>query len=104
MPLFAAFEIRTLDYRDYSVLGVYFLVRCRDWIWWCATRNRSSDDFLRAGGRTSWWAAGISFFATASSSISFMAIPAKTYSSDWMAFGSVPAQVIATLSLAIAFV
>ena len=35
--------------------------------------------------------AAVSFFATATSSISFMALPAKTYATDWGVFLSAPA-------------
>ena len=33
-----------------------------------------------------WWATGLSIFGTQLSSISFMAIPAKIYSTDWVYF------------------
>ena len=38
------------------------------------------------GGRIPSWAAGISIFGTALSPITFLAIPAKTYSTDWLYF------------------
>src|SRR3712207_7370727 len=34
----------------------------------------------------SWWAAGISIYATMLSSITYMAIPAKAYATDWSYF------------------
>ena len=49
-------------------------------------RNQSTDDFFRAGQRIPWWAAGCSIFATMLSSITFMAIPAKSYATDWLYF------------------
>ena len=54
------------------VLGLYI-----------ARRNRSASDFFLAGGRIPWWAAGLSIFGTQLSAITFLAIPAKTYSTDW---------------------
>ncbi|MCH2107586.1 MAG: sodium/solute symporter, partial [Planctomycetes bacterium] len=48
-----------------------------------ARRNRSANDFFLAGGRIPWWAAGLSIFGTQLSAITFLAIPAKTYSTDW---------------------
>ncbi len=53
-------------------LGFYFL-----------RRGETTDDFFKAGGRIPWWAAGISIFATTLSAITFIAIPAKSYASDW---------------------
>ncbi|KXZ36926.1 sodium:solute symporter family protein [Vibrio alginolyticus] len=53
-------------------VGVYF-----------ARRQKSGDDYFKAGGRIPGWAAGISVFATTLSSITFMSIPAKAYTDDW---------------------
>lgn len=67
---------------DAIVLGIYLLsvvaVGC-----YFMFRNRTTDDYFRGGGRVPWWAAGISIFATMLSSITFMAIPAKAYQSNW---------------------
>lgn len=46
-------------------------------------KESSSDDFFKGGGRIPWWAAGMSIFATMLSAITFMAIPAKTFATDW---------------------
>ncbi|WP_051303003.1 sodium:solute symporter [Psychromonas aquimarina] len=53
-------------------VGVYF-----------AKRQKSADDYFKAGGRIPGWAAGFSVFATTLSSITFMSIPAKAYTDDW---------------------
>ena len=57
------------------LMGVYF-----------SRKHLTSDDFFLAGGRMAWWAAGLSIYGTQLSSISFMAIPAKIYSTDWVYF------------------
>jgi SSS family transporter len=54
------------------LLGVFF-----------SRRMQSTEDFFKAGQRIPWWAAGISIFGTQLSAITFMAIPAKTYATDW---------------------
>lgn len=54
------------------LVGVYF-----------AKRQKSADDYFKAGGRIPGWAAGVSVFATTLSSITFMSIPAKAYTGDW---------------------
>lgn len=56
-------------------LGVFFMFRAK-----------SSEDFFKASGRIPWWAVSISIFATMLSAITFMAIPAKTYATDWRYF------------------
>lgn len=49
-------------------------------------RTKSSDDFFRGGQRVPWFVAGLSIFATMLSSITFVAIPAKAYATDWVYF------------------
>eukprot|EP01029_Cantina_marsupialis_P009437 TRINITY_DN21996_c0_g1_i1.p2 TRINITY_DN21996_c0_g1~~TRINITY_DN21996_c0_g1_i1.p2 ORF type:complete len:908 (+),score=93.42 TRINITY_DN21996_c0_g1_i1:4326-7049(+) len=49
-------------------------------------KENSTDDFFKGGGRIPWWAAGMSIFATMLSAITFMAIPAKTFATDWKYF------------------
>ncbi|MCX6326948.1 MAG: sodium/solute symporter [Bacteroidia bacterium] len=51
--------------------------------WFFSRRQKTSNDYFRGGGRIPWWAAGLSIFGTALSSITFMAIPAKAYATDW---------------------
>ncbi|QDU90481.1 Sodium/glucose cotransporter [Pirellulimonas nuda] len=48
-----------------------------------ATRTKSTDDFFRGGGRVPYWVAGLSIFATMLSSITFVALPAKAFATDW---------------------
>lgn len=69
--------------------------------WWCARRRQqaTSGGFFLGGGRVAWWAMALSFFATSTSSLSFMALPARSYSSDWKSFGAAPAQALAGVLL-----
>jgi len=46
-------------------------------------REKGTDDFFKGGGRIPWWAAGMSIYATMLSAITFMAIPAKAFATDW---------------------
>jgi SSS family transporter len=43
-------------------------------------------DFFLGGRRVVWWAAGLSIFGTQLSAITFLAIPAKAYATDWLYF------------------
>ena len=64
---------------------IYFLVLL--WIgYFFSKRQKSTDDYFKGKGRVPWWAAGISIFGTLLSAITFMAIPAKVYDTDWAYF------------------
>jgi len=49
-----------------------------------ALRTQSTDDFFRGGQRVPFWVAGLSIFATMLSSITFVALPAKAFATDWL--------------------
>ncbi|MBP8129955.1 MAG: sodium/solute symporter [Candidatus Hydrogenedentes bacterium] len=70
---------------DFSVLGFYLAAMIAMGVFF-SFRNRNSDDFFRGGQRVPWFVAGLSIFATMLSSITFMAIPAKAYATDWVYF------------------
>ncbi len=53
-------------------MGIYFM-----------RKENSADDFFKGGGRIPWWAAGISIYATMLSAITYMTIPAKSYTTNW---------------------
>lgn len=55
-------------------------------------REKDTENFYLGGRNVVWWAAGISTFGTGLSAITFMAIPAKAYSTDFIYFYS---QIIA---------
>lgn len=68
---------------DYGVLIAYLLGMV--WIGFVmAGRENTTDDFFLGGRRVPWWAAGLSIFGTQLSAITFMAIPAKVYATDWV--------------------
>lgn len=106
MPLLplAAIESRALSLLDYVMLVLYFGLNLGIGAWCARLRLKGRDSFFLGDGRVVWWAAAVSFFATGVSSISFMALPAKSFQTDWMAFGSSPAQSIAGIFTGIIFV
>ncbi len=67
---------------NYIVLGVY-LAALVGMGFYFSKRENSTDDFFKAGGRIPWWAAGLSIFGTQLSAITFMAIPAMSFGTDW---------------------
>ncbi len=78
-------DIRHLKYLDFIVIALYFGIL--GWMgWFFSKRQKNTDDYFKGGGRIPWWAAGLSIFGTALSAITFMAIPAKTFATDWSYF------------------
>ena len=74
---------------DYAVLALYLALMVAVGIYF-ARRSSTTEDFFLAGRKIPWWAAGLSVFGTQLSAITFMAIPATSYGSDWRRFvGSV---------------
>jgi SSS family solute:Na+ symporter len=75
---------RPLQWLDWSIVivylagmlavGVYFYMRAR---------KGSTDDFFVGSRAIPFWAAGVSLYATNTSSISYVAIPAKAFETDW---------------------
>ena len=70
---------------DYATLTAYFCALVMMGIYF-AGKGSSTEEFFLAGRRMPWWATGLSIFGTQLSSISFMAIPAKVYATDWVYF------------------
>jgi SSS family solute:Na+ symporter len=79
------FEVPRFSPLDWTALGTYLFVLVLMGIYF-SRRENSTEDFFLAGRRIPWWAAGISIFATQLSAITFMAIPAKSYATDWTYF------------------
>ncbi len=73
---------RTFHPLNWVVMGTYFCGLAFIG-WWFMRKKKSADEFFKGGGHIPWWAAGISIVAAMSSSITFLAVPALTYISDW---------------------
>ncbi|MGL4851746.1 MAG: sodium:solute symporter family transporter [Phocaeicola sp.] len=70
---------------NYGVLIVYMVLMLGIGFYF-SRRASTSDQFFKGGGQIPWWAAGISIFATTLSAITFMALPAKAYTTNWLYF------------------
>lgn len=55
------------------LLGLYFM-----------KKNSDTNDFFRGGQSIPWWAAACSIYATMLSSLTYMALPAIVYQTDWV--------------------
>lgn len=73
---------------NYAMLCLYLVVLLGVGLYF-SKREHSTDDFFLAGRRIPWWAAGLSLLATQVSSIGFLAIPAKSFATNWTYFAGV---------------
>ena len=55
------------------LVGVFFVFK-----------NRNTDDYFRGGQSIPWWAAACSIYATMLSSLTYVALPAIVYQSNWL--------------------
>ena len=74
-----------MSFLDLLVISLYFIIISGLGFFY-SKRQKNTKDFFNGGERIPSWAAGLSLFGTALSPITFMAIPAKTYSTDWSYF------------------
>ena len=72
----------SFGFANWTVLILYLLAMLGMGIYFMRREN-GAEDFFKGGGRIPWWAAGISIYATMLSAITYMAIPAKAYATDW---------------------
>lgn len=73
-----------LRWLDWTVIGVYLLAMLgMGFYFYLRDKNVSTADFFVGGRSIPFWAAGISLYATNTSSISFIAIPAKAFDTNW---------------------
>ena len=72
-------------WQDYLVVIIYLLMMIGVGLW--TSKNQlTTDDYFKGGQRIPGWAAGLSIYGTQLSAITFMAIPAKAYATDWSYF------------------
>lgn len=75
------------------LIGVYF-----------SYKQKSTNDYFVGGGRIPWWASGLSVFGTLLSAITFMAIPAKAFVTDWSFFMLNMAAIAITPLISLVFI
>jgi len=88
---------------NYAVIGLYFAVSLGIGLYF-SYKQRSTDDYFVGGGRIPWWASGLSVFGTLLSAITFMAIPAKSFTTDWSFFFLNIAAIVVTPVIAYLFI
>jgi SSS family solute:Na+ symporter len=73
-----------LRWLDWAVIIVYLAAMLGIGAWfYFQEKHGTTSDFFVGGRSIPFWAAGISLYATNTSSISFIAIPAKAFETNW---------------------
>jgi len=83
---FAALQSRPklLSTLDWAVLGIYLIAMLGMGLYFYLKDAQSSESNFFLGGRSiPFWAAGISLYASNASSISYIAVPAKAFATNW---------------------
>ncbi|MDO1498851.1 hypothetical protein Q2T40_00215 [Winogradskyella maritima] len=88
---------------NYTVLALYLLISLGIGIYFMR-KQKSTEDYFVGGGRIPWWASGLSVFGTLLSAITFMAIPAKAFITDWSFFMLTIAAILITPVIAFLFI
>jgi SSS family transporter len=78
---------RGLKVIDYVVIVAYLFVVAGIGLYFYLTGKKDPANFFVAGRKIPWWAAGLSLYATGTSAISYLAIPAKSYATNWLYLG-----------------
>ncbi len=78
---------KSLPIFDWIVITLYLLAMLGVG-WYCYNKEKrganSTEDYFLAGRDVPWWAAGLSLYATGTSAISFIAIPALSFATNWL--------------------
>ena len=73
-----------LRWQDWLVIGIYLTAMLGIGLhFYLREKRNSTADFFVGGRSIPFWAAGVSLYATNTSSISFIAIPAKAFETNW---------------------
>ncbi|WP_455430519.1 sodium:solute symporter [Pseudobacter ginsenosidimutans] len=69
---------------DWGVVAIYFMLVIGISVFVSRKMESNTSDFFLGGGKIPWWAAGLSIFGSKLSALTFIAIPAKAYATDWV--------------------
>jgi SSS family transporter len=69
---------------DWLVVAIYFGLVIAISIIVSRNMQQTTSDYFLGGRKIPWWAAGLSIFGSKLSALTFIAIPAKAYATDWV--------------------
>jgi SSS family transporter len=75
-----------IGWRDMTVVLIYLLAMVLVGFYF-TNQNKDTNDFFRGGQHIPWWAAACSIYATLLSSLTYLALPALVYRTDWVLYG-----------------
>ncbi|QNL52243.1 sodium:solute symporter [Olivibacter sp. SDN3] len=70
---------------DLMIIGIYLIAMIVVGFWF-SHKNKTADQFTKAGGLIPGWAIGLSIYATFLSSNTFLGVPGKAFGSNWNSF------------------
>jgi SSS family transporter len=85
---------------DYTAVVVYLVGMILMGLYF-SRRETGTEDFSMGGRKMPWWAVGFSLYATGTSAISFMAIPAISFGTNWIVLSQNVFSLFATVFVAI---
>ena len=85
----------SLGWLDLALLVLYLLSLVMVGLYF-VHKNKNTDDFFRGGQKIPWWAAACSIYATMMSSLSFVALPAVVFRTDWILYFGVIGTLLVT--------
>lgn len=88
---------------DYLAVGAYLAGMILIGVYF-SRRETGTVDFFVGGRRMPWWAVGFSLYATGTSAISFMAVPAKSFATDWLYLANNVIGLVAVVPVALLIV
>jgi SSS family transporter len=95
---------RGLRVIDYLVIALYLCVVAGIGLYFYLTGKKDPANFFVAGRKIPWWAAGFSLYATGTSAISYLAIPAKSYATNWLYLAQNVIGFVGTIYVAIVII
>lgn len=92
----------TFGWLNMSVLIVYLLSMVMVGVYF-VFKNSDTNDYFRGGQNIPWWAAACSIYATMLSSLTYVALPALVYRTDWLIYiGTMMILVVAPIAVYVA--
>jgi SSS family solute:Na+ symporter len=93
---------RSLGWIDWTIIIVYLAGTAGIGLYFYLKEKKGDNNEFFLGGRTiPWWAAGVSLYATGTSAISFIAIPAKSFATNWLYLAAPTVGIFGTIFVAI---